>query len=100
MPVFFQVLSEFALLVLVTLGAGGTIYKIVAPDGWLAWLFGRSLSGSAAALTALVAIAVLAWFSRDWATPRQRNHAATLSFYVLAGAGLVYLAQLWLKGAI
>ena len=38
------------LLALVLGGIGGTIYKVISPEGWLAQMFGRSLSAGAAAL--------------------------------------------------
>ena len=37
----------FVLVALVLLGIGGTIYKVIAPDGWVAQAFGRSLSAGA-----------------------------------------------------
>jgi predicted transporter len=98
-PVFLQILAGFALLALVMLGAAGTVYKVVSPDGWVAQFFGKGLSAGSAALTALFAIGALAWFSREWASPKQKNRMADLTFYAMAGAGLVYLAQLWTKGS-
>jgi hypothetical protein len=98
-PVFIQILGGFVLLALVMLGAAGTVYKVVAPDGWVAQVFGKGLSAGSAALTALFAIGALAWFSREWASPKQKNRMADLTFYAMAGAGLVYLAQFWMKGS-
>lgn len=96
---FFQTLAGFAVLALVMLGVGGTIFKLVAPGGWLAQLFGHSLGGGAAAVLALLAVSAFAWFTREWVSPRQRNRFAELWVYTCAAAGLLYLAQLWLKGA-
>jgi hypothetical protein len=86
------------LLGLVLVGIGGTIYKVISPDGWVAQAFGRSLSAGVAALGSLLMIAGLAWFSRGWAPHRSRNHFPELLVYTFAGAGLLYLAQLWTKG--
>ena len=44
-----QGLVGLAVLLLVLAGIGGTIYKVISPDGWLAQAFGRSLSAGAAA---------------------------------------------------
>jgi hypothetical protein len=94
-----QVVFGFAVVALVMLGIGGTIYKVISPEGWIAQAFGRSASAGAAALGSLMLIAGLAWFSRGWSSPRYRNRFSELLVYTLAAAGIVYLAQLWLKGA-
>ncbi len=93
-----QVLVGLVIVVLVTLGIGGTIYKVISPDGWIASAFGRSFSAGAAALGSLLLIAGLAWFSRGWSSPRSRNRFSDLLVYTFAAAGIVYLAQLWMKG--
>lgn len=95
-----QVVFGFAIVALVMLGIGGTIYKVIAPDGWVALAFGRSLSAGTAALGSLVLIAALAWFSRGWTSPRARNRFTELFVYTFAAAGLVYLAQLWTRGLL
>ena len=41
----------------------------------------------------LLAIAVLSWFTREWASAYQKNRLADVVIYVFAGAGVVYLAQ-------
>jgi hypothetical protein len=94
-----QVVIGLLIVVLVTLGIGGTIYKVISPEGWIAAAFGRSLSAGAAALGSLMLIAGLAWFSRGWTSPRARNRFSDLLVYTFAGAGIVYLGQLWLKGS-
>jgi hypothetical protein len=94
-----QVVFGFMVVALVMLGIGGTIYKVISPEGWIAIAFGRSLSAGAAALGSLFLIAALAWFSRSWRSPRSRNRFSELLVYTFAAAGLVYLAQLWVKGA-
>jgi len=39
-----QFTGGFLLLVLIMLGVGGTIYKLISPEGWLAQLLGGSLN--------------------------------------------------------
>ncbi len=95
-----QVVAGFAIVVLVMLGIGGTIYKLISPDGWIAQAFGRGFSAGSAALGSLVLIAVLAWFSRGWRSARSRNRFVELFVYTFAAAGLVYFAQLWTKGLL
>lgn len=88
----------FVVVALVLTGIGGTIYKVIAPDGWVAQAFGRSLSAAVATLGSLIMIFGLAWFSRGWSTPRHRNRFSDLLVYTFAAAGLLYLAQLGFKG--
>ena len=94
-----QIVAGCAVVALVILGIGGTIYKVISPEGWISQAFGRSLSAGAAALGSLLVIAGLAWFSRGWNSPRLRNRYSDLLVYTFAAAGMFYLAQLWLKGA-
>ena len=93
-----QVIVGFGVVALVVVGIGGTIYKVISPDGWVSQAFGRSLSAGAASLGSLLLIAGLAWFSRGWSSPRTRNRYADLLVYTFAAAGIFYLAQLWIKG--
>ena len=93
-----QACLGFVILALVLLGIGGTIYKVISPDGWVAQAFGRSLSAGVAALGSLLMIAGLAWFSRGWSSPRSHNRFPELLVYTFAAAGLLYLAQIWMKG--
>jgi hypothetical protein len=94
-----QVLVGLAVVALVMVGIGGTIYKVISPEGWISQAFGRSLSAGAAALGSLLLIAGLSWFSRGWASPKTRNRHADLMVYTFAAAGMFYLAKLWLKGS-
>ncbi|MGQ0653914.1 MAG: hypothetical protein ACT4P4_16900, partial [Betaproteobacteria bacterium] len=66
-----QTLYGFAVTVLVFVGIGCTIYKVVSPDGWVASAFGRSLSSGFAMLGSVVALVALALLSRS--SPRQHN---------------------------
>jgi hypothetical protein len=93
-----QVVVGFAVVALVMLGIGGTIYKVISPDGWVAQAFGRSFSAGTAALGSVLLIVVLAWFSRGWTSARTRNRFTELFVYTFAGAGLLYAAQFWTKG--
>jgi hypothetical protein len=94
-----QAVVGLAILGLVLAGIGGTIYKVIAPDGWLALAFGRSLSAGAAAVGSLVLIGGLAWFSRSWGDVTRRTLASDFLVYGFAAAGFLYLAQLWTRGA-
>lgn len=93
-----EAVAGFLILALVMLGIGGTIYKVISPEGWIAEAFGRSLSAGAASLGSLLMIVGLAWFSRGWSSPRRRTQLSDVLVYGFALAGLLYIAQLWFKG--
>ena len=94
-----QALIGLALLGLILLGIGGTIYKILAPDGWIAHLFGRSVTAGSAAVGSLAVLAVLAWFSRGWTSVGQKHTFSEIVVFGFAFAGLVFAAELLLKGS-
>jgi drug/metabolite transporter (DMT)-like permease len=94
-----QAFIGFVVLSLVLLGIGGTIYKVISPEGWVAQAFGRSLSAGAAALGSLLMIVALAWFSRGWSSPRRRTQFTDILVYGFAAAGLAYFAQFWIQGS-
>lgn len=93
-----QMVIGFFILALVLLGIGGTIYKVISPDGWVAQAFGRSVSAGVVALGSLIMIAALAWFSRGWNSPLQSNRYPELFVYGFATAGLLYIAKLFVVG--
>ena len=82
----------FAISACVLAGICGTIYKLIAPDGWIAMAFGKSLSAGAATVGSLLIILGLAWFSRS--SPRQRSRLSDLVVYGFAAAGFFYLVRL------
>ena len=95
-----QAAVGLAVLGLVLAGIGGTIYKVISPEGWLAQIFGRSLSAGAAALGSLLLVGGLAWFSRSWGDVTRRTLASDFLVYGFAAAGFLYLAQIWTRGAL
>jgi hypothetical protein len=94
--VLIQTVIGFGVLALLMIGVGGTIYRIISPDGWLVQLFGAGFTAGTAALLSLLALVVLSWFGREWASAYQKNRLADVLIYVFAGAGVVYLAQILL----
>ena len=88
------------LLSLVLGGIGGTIYKMISPDGWIALAFGRSLSAGAAALGSMALVGALAWFSRSWGDPGSRGLFTHFLLWSFAAAGALYLTQLWTRGTL
>ena len=95
-----QSLLGFAVLVLLLVGLSGTIYKMLAPGGWIAQLFGRSISAGLGALAALGFIALIAWLTREYSSPRWRNRFSDLFVYGFTTAGLAYAVRFWMTGAL
>ena len=92
--VLIQAVIGFAVLALVMIGVGGSVYRMIAPEGWLVQWFGAGISSATAAVLSLLVLAVLSWFTREWVSAYQKNRLADVMIYVFAGAGVVYLAQL------
>jgi hypothetical protein len=97
---FAHTLFSCILLSLVLGGIGGTIYKVMSPEGWIANALGRSFSAGAASLGSLALVAGLAWFSRSWAAPDNRSLPTHFLICGFAAAGILYLVQLWTKGTL
>jgi hypothetical protein len=91
--VFFRALAGFAVAVLVGVGVGGTAYKLAAPGGWLAQIFGRSLPGSIGAMLAFLVIGLCFWLMRGWMTRSGSERYSELPIYLCAGAGVLYALQ-------
>lgn len=92
-------ISGFGLLACLLLGISGTLYKLLAPGGWITQLFGRSTSPGIAMLFAFALVAAIAWLTREYVSPRSGNRFAGLFVYGFAAAGLVYAVRLGFTGA-
>lgn len=97
-PLFAQTLFGFAISALVLIGISGSIYKLVAPEGWVVLAFGHSFGLGAALLAALLGAAALVWALPGW-MPSQRARVADVVVYGFAAAGLLYLGKLLLGGS-
>lgn len=97
---FFQAIVGFAVAALVMLGVGGTVYHLVAPGGWLALIFGRSLAGGLAAVLAFLIIGLCGWLVRSWISVGARNRHSDLFVYGFVVAGGFYAIEMFTKGAL
>ena len=97
---FFQTLWGFCLTVMVLIGICGTIYKLLAPSGWIASLMGRGFSGGVAAIGLMVVFGVVGWVARTWTTTREQAATANLVVYLFAAAGLIYSFHFYAKGTL
>jgi len=97
---FLHAITEFMVVVLVTLGVGGTVYQLVSPQGWLASVFNRSAAGGVAAIFSILIVAFSFWLLRDWLSAWMRRHYPEFFAYGFAAAGLFYVAQVYMKGSL
>ena len=95
-----QFTGGFLLLVLIMLGVGGTIYKLIAPEGWLAQLLGGSLNYLSAIALALVGVGMFAWFAQDQIAQTRRDKIGDWWVYVFAATGLIYAGQFLFRGTL
>ena len=93
--VFLRSIVGFAIAAMVVVGIGGSVYKLLAPGGWLAQLFGRSVAGGLGAVLALLVIGLCFWLTRGWFSfSSHSNRYAELPVYLFAGMGLIYSVQM------
>ncbi len=97
---FIHTLWGCLLTLMVVCGICGSLYKLLAPTGWIASLMGQGFSGGVAAVGLLIVFGVVGWVGRTWTTTREQAASATFFVYVFAAAGVLYSFQLWTKGAL
>lgn len=96
-----QVGVRLVMAVLAMTGIAGTIYKLVAPGGWVAHVFGESFKAGSSLVLAIATLVGFAYMSRTWApSQNRRNITANLVVGLSALAGFVYLSRLWATGAL
>jgi len=95
-----QALIGIVILALVPLGVAGSIYKAISPNGWVAQMFGQSISAGTAVLGSLALVIGMAWFARVYTSPRRRNRNAGFFVYFFSAAGCIYALQLLSKGSL
>jgi hypothetical protein len=96
-PLLAQTAAGFAISACVLIGIGGTIYRLIAPEGWFVQAFGYSMGLGAALVAALLGAAAVVWALPGW-MPSQRARIADAVVYGFAAAGLIYLGQLLVHG--
>lgn len=84
--------------VLIVVGIGGSIYRMLEPGGWFARAVAGHLSGWGALGAGVSVLAVLCWVGREWISPGARNRVTDAILIAAASAGAIYIAQ-WSMGA-
>lgn len=97
-PVLAQAAAGFAISACVLIGIGGTIYKLIAPEGWFVQAFGHSMGLGGALVAALLSAAAVVWALPGW-MPSARARIADAVVYGFSAAGLLYLGQLLVYGS-
>ena len=92
-PILAQVAVGFVLSVLVLVGISGSIYRLVAPQGWFVQAFGHSIGLGAALVAAVLGAGALVSVAPGWVSPAHRTRISDVTVYGFAAAGLLYLGQ-------
>jgi protein-S-isoprenylcysteine O-methyltransferase Ste14 len=95
---FVHAIAGVVIAALVMLGVGGTVYNLVAPGGWIARAFDRSLAGGMGAILALLIIPACVWMTRTWISVRRRNRHPEVFVYGFALVGAIYAIQFVVRG--
>jgi len=92
-PILAQVASGFAISILVLIGISGSIYRLVAPQGWFVQAFGHSFGLGAALVAAVLGAGALVSVVPGWVAPAHSARISDALVYTFAAAGFVYLVQ-------
>jgi hypothetical protein len=98
-PIVAQVATGFAISALVMIGISGTIYKLIAPQGWVVQAFGHSFGLGMALLAAVLGAAAVVW-ALPGRMPVQRARVADAVVYGFTAAGVLYLGQILAGGSL
>jgi hypothetical protein len=75
------------------IGIAGTVYRVIAPDGWLAQAFNHGMLNGLVSLCAVGLLAGLLWMKRGNALIARRSKLVETVIVGFAVAGTVYLLQ-------
>ena len=95
---FAKAIAGFAVATLVMFGVGGTVYNLVAPGGWLAGIFGRSLAGGLAAILALLIVGLCVKLTYNLLSVGERSRYLEVFAYGFAASGAIYAFPFLGKG--
>jgi hypothetical protein len=101
----FQAFAGVAVALLVMLGigglfylVGGTLQRVLAPEGWVSQMFGRHAAGGMVATLVALTIGSGIWYLREQLPREWRIRIAELFVYTVAAAGGIYVLQMSLRG--
>lgn len=92
-----QALFGFAMVMLIMVGIAGTVYRVIAPDGWIVQAFNRGVASGLLTVGVVGLLAMLAWTKRGSTLYARRSTAVEMIVLGLAGVGALFLVQLGLN---
>jgi len=88
-----QAVVAFMVVMLIMVGIAGTIYRAIAPDGWIVSAFDRGLGNGLAALGAIALLVALLWMKGGPNAFAKRSTATEVVVIGFAGLGALFLLQ-------
>ncbi len=88
-----QALVAFMVIMLIMAGIAGTVYRAIAPDGWIVSAFDRGLGNGLAALGAIALLVALLWMKGGRNAFAKRSTATEVVVMGFAGLGALFLLQ-------
>lgn len=88
-----QALVAFVMVMLIMIGIAGTVYRIIAPDGWIAQAFNRGALSGLAALSVLAIFSGMLWVKGTKSIFAKGNKLVETVIVGFAGLGVLFLLQ-------
>ncbi|KPK07339.1 MAG: hypothetical protein AMJ64_06790 [Betaproteobacteria bacterium SG8_39] len=88
-----QALVAFTVVMLIMIGIAGTVYRVIAPDGWIVSAFDRGLGNGLAALGAIGLLAGLLWMKGGANAFAKRSTSTEVVVAGFAGLGVLFLLE-------
>ena len=88
-----QALVAFTVVMLIMVGIAGTVYRMIAPDGWIADAFSRGTVNGLVGLCAIALLCSLLWLKRGATAFAKRSNATEAVVLGFAGVGALFLLQ-------
>lgn len=95
-----QALVAFGMVMLIMIGIAGTVYRVIAPDGWIVQAFERGLGNGLATLSVIALLAASLWLRGGKAVLAKRSKLIEMIVIGFAGAGALFLLLPLLRGVI
>lgn len=88
-----QALVAFTVVMLIMIGIAGTVYRVIAPDGFIVEAFNRGLGNGLAAIGSIGLLAALLWLKRGATAFAKRSNATEIIVMGFAAVGALFLLQ-------
>ena len=88
-----QALIAFVMVMLIMIGIAGTVYRLIAPDGWIAQAFNRGALSGLVALSVIAILGGMVWVKGSKSIFAKRNKLSEVVVTAFAGLGALFLLQ-------